>query len=252
MNAVYRDIFRAIHEGKWLSIEYLNQEEKTTKYWIGIRDIDVRRRVMSVDGLHLGHYTVADLKIRIDSILSSQVVDGSYCPVNEELVKDIYLNPHRYKTLFDNVANLKILNYLEMCNRLDTTPYISDFELVKYLDREKLTGEFYELSEEQFQKIVKTFQYKTGQPPRRDGSLRLQRLAVNVLSIHMKEGLHVLAYRSLNLDIKKGCCARMRRSRSARNLPWTAQNRAFGDIWMRRTTSCWEISRAIRRRSKTA
>ena len=203
MNAVYRDIFRAIHEGKWLSIEYLNQEEKTTKYWIGIRDIDVHRRVMSVDGLHLGHYTVADLKIRIDSIQSSQVVDGSYCPVNEKLVEDIYLNPHKYKTLFDNVANLKILNYLEMCNRLDTTPYISDFELVKYLDREKLTGEFYELSEEQFQKIVKSFQYRTSQPQRRDGSLRLQQLAMNVLSIHMPKGLHVLAYRSLNLDIKR-------------------------------------------------
>ncbi|MDE5951895.1 MAG: AAA family ATPase, partial [Acetatifactor sp.] len=200
---VYRDIFRAIHEGKWLSIEYLNQEEKTTKYWIGIRDIDVHRRVMSVDGLHLGHYTVADLKIRIDSIQSSQVVDGSYCPVNEKLVEDIYLNPHKYKTLFDNVANLKILNYLEMCNRLDTTPYISDFELVKYLDREKLTGEFYELSEEQFQKIVKSFQYRTSQPQRQDGSLRLQQLAMNVLSIHMEKGLHVLAYRSLNLDIKR-------------------------------------------------
>ncbi|MBD5530092.1 MAG: DUF2726 domain-containing protein [Lachnospiraceae bacterium] len=203
MNAVYRDIFRAIHEGKWLSIEYLNQEEKTTKYWIGIRDIDVHRRVMAVDGLHLGHYTVADLKIRIDSIQSSQVVDGSYCPVNEKLVEDIYLNPHKYKSLFDNVANLKILNYLEMCNRLDTTPYISDFELVKYLDREKLTGEYYELSEEQFQKIVKSFQYRTSQPQRRDGSLRLQQLAMNVLSIRMEKSLHVLAYRSLNLDIKK-------------------------------------------------
>ncbi len=203
MNAVYRDIFRAIHEGKWLSIEYRNQEDKITKYWIGIRDLDARRKVMSVDGLHLGQYTVADLRIRIDSIQSSQVVEGSYCPVNGRLVEDIYLNPHKYKTLFDNVANLKILNYLEMCNRLDTTPYIADFELIRYLDREKLVGEVYELSEEQFQEIVKKFQYKTRQPQRRDGSLRLQQLAMNVLSIHMPRGLHVLAYRSLNLDIKR-------------------------------------------------
>lgn len=203
MNAVYRDIFRAIHEGKWLSIEYRNQEDKTTKYWIGIRDLDVHRRSLTVDGLHLMRYTVADLRIRIDSIQSSQVVEGSYCPVNEKLVEDIYLNPHKYKSLFDNVANLKILNYLEMCNRLDTTPYIADFELIRYLDREKLVGEVYELSEEQFQEIVKKFQYKTRQPERRDGSLRLQQLAMNVLSIHTHKGLHVLAYRSLNLDIKR-------------------------------------------------
>lgn len=202
MNAVHRDIFRAIHEGKWLSIEYRNQEDKVTKYWIGIRNLDVRRRSLAVDGLHLAQYTVADLTIRIDSIQSSRIVEGSYCPVNEKLVEDIYLNPHKYKTLFDNAANLKILNYLEMCNRLDATPYIADFELVRYLDREKLVGETYTLSGEQFQEIVKKFQYKTRQPERRDGSLRLQQLAMNVLSIHTQKGLHVLAYRRLNLDIK--------------------------------------------------
>lgn len=203
MNAVYRDIFRAIHEGKWLSIEYLNQENKVTKYWIGIRDLDPRRKFLSVEGLHLGQYAVARLGIRIDSILSSRVVEGTCCAVNERLVEDICQNPCKYKTLFDNVANLKILNYLEMCNRLDTTPYIADFELIRYLDREKLTGEVYELSEEQFQEIVKKFQYKTRQQERRDGSLRLQQLAMNVLSIHTPRGLHVLAYRSLNLDIRR-------------------------------------------------
>ena len=37
MNSVCRELFRAIHEGLWVSIEYKNQEEKITKYWIGIR-----------------------------------------------------------------------------------------------------------------------------------------------------------------------------------------------------------------------
>ena len=31
MNTVARDIFQAIHEGKWLKIEYKNKEEQTTK-----------------------------------------------------------------------------------------------------------------------------------------------------------------------------------------------------------------------------
>ena len=44
MNAVIRDIFRAVHEGKWLSIEYRNREEQVTRYWIGIRDLNVRKR----------------------------------------------------------------------------------------------------------------------------------------------------------------------------------------------------------------
>lgn len=28
MNSICRDIFRAIHEGKWLSIEYKNKDRK--------------------------------------------------------------------------------------------------------------------------------------------------------------------------------------------------------------------------------
>ncbi len=77
MNAVFRDIFRAIHEGKWMSIEYHNREDQITKYWIGIRDLDACSRTLSVDGLHLGQYTVESYdRIRIDSIQSSRIIEG--------------------------------------------------------------------------------------------------------------------------------------------------------------------------------
>ena len=58
MNSIHRDIFKAIHEGKWLKIEYLNKEGRHTNYWIGIRDLNSIKRTLSVDGLHLGQYTV--------------------------------------------------------------------------------------------------------------------------------------------------------------------------------------------------
>lgn len=211
MNSVYRDIFRAIHEGKWISIEYKNKEEEVTKYWIGIRGLNVGKRTLSVDGLHLGKYTTGTFDyIYIDSIISSKIIEGSYCPVNQSLVRDIYLNPHKYKTLFDNVANLKILNYLEMCNRMDTVPYYSDFKLVHFLDREsfvegryELNGEAYQLSDEQFKAIVKNFQYRTEQDHDNSGKLRIQQLGMNVLSIHTAKGLYVLAYRKLQLDVKR-------------------------------------------------
>ncbi len=204
MNTISRDIFRAIHEGKWLSIEYHNRENQNTKYWIGIRGIDVGNRTLAVEGLHLGLYTIeAYERIRIDSILSSRIIEGSYYPVNESLVKDISLEPHKYDSLFDNTANLKILNYLEMCNRLDTVPYISDFSLIRYLDQDRLRGEVYELDQEQFQAIVNNFQYQADEERRSDGGLRIKQLAMNVLSIHTAKGLYVLAYRRLNLDVKE-------------------------------------------------
>ena len=98
MNPIARDIFRAIHEGKWLSIEYRNKDDQITKYWIGIRDLNSIKRTLSADGLHLGQYTVAELNhIRIEGILSSQVMEVSYCPVNKELVQDISRMRKRYR-----------------------------------------------------------------------------------------------------------------------------------------------------------
>ena len=204
MNKIYQDIFKAIHEGKWLKIEYRNKDEEITKFWIGIRDLDMKNRKLIVDGLHLAKYTLGDeYRLSIDSILSSQIVEGSFCPINEKLLEDIYLNPHKYKTLFDNTANLKILNYLEMCNRMDTTPYYSDFSLIKKLDRDSFTGEFYQLTDAQFQEVVKHFQYKMDDAAKKDGKIKLQQLAMNVLSIHTQKGLYVLAYRKLQLDVKR-------------------------------------------------
>ncbi|MCM1045471.1 MAG: AAA domain-containing protein [Candidatus Gastranaerophilales bacterium] len=204
MNSIFQDIFRAIHEGKWLKIEYRNREKQTTSYWIGIRGINPIKRTMAVDGLHLSRYTTDSYKyIYMDSILSSQIVEGTYYPVNQQLVQDIYLNPHKYKSLFDNVANLKILNYLEMCNRMDCTPYHSDFALIHFLDESSFDDRNYPLSEEQFQAIVNHFQIKMKNKMRPGGKLKLQQLGMNVLSIHTSKGLYVLAYRKLQLDVKE-------------------------------------------------
>lgn len=200
--SVCHDIFRAIHEGKWLHIEYKNREGQVTKYWIGIRSLNPVRRTLGVDGLHLGKYTTESYdSIYIDSILSSRIVEGSFCPINRALVDDIALNPYKYRQIFENTANLKILNYLEMCNRLDAVPYRSDFALVRYLDRESFQGEGYVLDNEQFQTVVKSFRMRT-EEKRREGRLSIQRLAMNVMSIHTDRGLYVLACRMLELDVK--------------------------------------------------
>ena len=203
MDSIYRDIFKAIHEGKWLSIEYRNMSDQLTKYWIGIRGLNLRKKSLTVEGLHLGKYSIESFNtIYIDSIVSSQVIEGSFYPVNESLVRDIALNPHKYKILFDNVANLKILSYLEDCNRMDTTPYKSDFSLVQYLDGDSFRGGGYPLNEEQFRTIVRNFQRKSEREREQGGPLRLQQLALNVMSLHTSKGLYVLAYKRLNLDVK--------------------------------------------------
>ena len=46
MSTVGRDIFRAIHEGKWLYIEYRNKSNEVTRYWFDIESIDIDRRML--------------------------------------------------------------------------------------------------------------------------------------------------------------------------------------------------------------
>ena len=198
MNRIYKDIFKAIHEGKWLSIEYKNKDENITKYWIGIKDIDLKHKSLIVEGLHLSKYSLCKLSIYIDSILSSAVIEGSYCAVNRKLVDDIRLNPHKYQDIFRHGANLKILNYLMDCNRLDATPYKCDYSLIQYFDRDCLASGTYQLSDSQFQEDVDNFQYKATS---KNAKKRIKRLCLNVLSIHTKKGLYVLAYKKLNLDV---------------------------------------------------
>lgn len=137
MNNVTRSIFRAIHEGKWLSIEYKNQQTQQTKYWVAVKGLNPRTRTLTVDGLHLKLLTVQDLTIHIDRIQAAEVVDGSWCPVNETLVADIRDNPGKYTALFANSANLRVLDYLAACNRLDATPYQTNYSLVHAIDADR-------------------------------------------------------------------------------------------------------------------
>ena len=203
MDNICREIFRAIHEGKWLKIEYKNKSGDITRYWISIVNLEPYSRILAVDGLHLGYYTVIRLdKIFLDSIISAEIVEGSFCERNEALIEDIAMNPEKYINMFQQNANLKILNYLEMCNKLDGTVYETDFELIDYLDRETIDGEIYELSDEQFKQIVKYFQFDKDRRQFESGRLQIKNLAMNVLSVHTKKGLYVLAYRKLGLDVK--------------------------------------------------
>ena len=69
------------------------------------------------------------------------------------------MHPERYKNIFDSSANLKILNYLEICNKLDTIPYITDYDLIHYIDRDRINGGMYQLTDQQFREVVAQFQY---------------------------------------------------------------------------------------------
>ena len=81
-------------------------------------------------------------------------MDGSYYHVPETLKNDIEINQGKYSVLFCNVANLKILNYLADCNKLDCTPYQAEYSLIELIDDEKIKKNDFSLSDEQYKEII--------------------------------------------------------------------------------------------------
>ena len=137
MNSIGKALFEAIHKGKWLSIVYKNQSEQITKYWIAVKTLSPQNGQMQVDGLHLGRLTVQELHIRVERILSAEVIEGSWCKINEILVQDVTENPRKYEALFGNTANLRVLEYLTDCHKLDSTPYKTEYSLISQLDQDR-------------------------------------------------------------------------------------------------------------------
>ena len=202
MTGVCRAIFKAIHEGKWLSVEYKNKSGQTTRYWLAIKSLEPRTGQMVVEGLHLGKLSVQELHVRMEGIQSAEVIDGSWCPINEKLVRDILETPHRYEPWFGNTTNLRVLEYLTVCNKLDATPYKTEYALIHQLDEDSFCDGELSLTEEQFAGIVQNFQRKSEQ--KSEGKpTQIRQLALNLLSVETPRGLYVLAYRPLALDVTK-------------------------------------------------
>lgn len=200
---IANDIFKAIHQRKWLYLEYKNKQENITRYWFGIENIDVKRESLSGKGLHLSFYTIKEITIYIANIRASKVIDATYIAVNTKLIEDIQTNPGKYDFLFSKSADLKVLNYLSDCEKLEGTPSLNrDFHLIESFDDQTIkSNQDFCLSEGQFRQITEYFCHQIGKMSS-VGKNSFQ-LCLNILSVHTKKGLYVLAYKELLFDVEK-------------------------------------------------
>lgn len=205
MDSVSRNLFRALHEGKWLSIEYKNLSGQTTNFWGSVCGLNPRSGMVQVDGMHLHDYTVKRLFLHIDGIQSAKIVEGTWCERNEALIKDIAERPHAYARFFTHITNLKVLDYLAACSQLDSMPYKANYQLIHKIDESQFQGGKCPLTDEQFVEIVTRFQQKTAEPHRPGEPVHITSLGLNLISLNTRQGLYVLAYRPLRLDVRSRC-----------------------------------------------
>lgn len=201
INKISRDIFKAIHEGKWIAVEYRNKQQNVTKYWIGIKNINPYKKLLIVDGLNVATSEMKELNLYYDSIIDANLIEGSFCKINSKLLEDIEEHSSRYSFIFNNVTNLKLLDYYSECNKLDNTPYRNDYKLIDELDVDVIGEGDYNLSNEQFDHLVKVYNYDA-KNKRQNKMPRSVSLCMNICSIHTKKGLYVLAYKKLLFDVK--------------------------------------------------
>ena len=205
--SISRFIFRAIHEGRWLSIEYVNAENKTTYYWISISDIKivnrdgVDRAKLVVMGLHLKTHECSSLEMYFDGIQHAEIIEGSFANRNESLLNDINTNPTRYSCIFTNIHNVKILNYLHECQKLSSDSYQKNFGLLEHLDESKFVNGSYSLTTEESDFLIDYFKKKVSKKSNGDFAA-IEQLGLNTLSIKTPKGLYVLAYKELLFDIQ--------------------------------------------------
>lgn len=199
MNDINKVIFKGIFEDKWVSIEYRNVSNEITRYWIATKEMLIKQSIaLVVDGLHIGNGQLKELRINLKNILSATIIEGSYYKGSKSLKEDIENNPNKYRRLFDNVYNMKILNYLSDCQRLDNSPFECEYALISKIDDDKIRRGDLTLDDYQFLEIVRSFQNEN----KNSSNLKYKQLCLNILSIYTKEGLYVLAYRKLFLDVK--------------------------------------------------
>ena len=195
------NIFRAIHEGKWLTIKYRNAKESLTRYWMAVRDFDPDTGKLDITGLHLGHYTIQEFTIDFTKIESADILEETYFPVNQRLVDDIFENPEKYEPFTGEPDALKVLAYLAECMMQEGQPSLcSDFTLIESIDDDSFRNGDYRLSDKQFAELVAGFQTEKESPKNRN---RILTLALNLLSIRSKQGIYPLAYREVKLDVQR-------------------------------------------------
>ena len=132
-------ISEAIKNGKWMDISYKNNQNEITYYWIAVKDIDLKKKIIyakifndqkSLDSL--------DATIKYDNILSAKILEFTTYETPLALIDKIEKNREDAKWLRYESFNNNILRYYLKCNELDNDPFQKDTFLITGIDKDYL------------------------------------------------------------------------------------------------------------------
>ena len=202
MKDIGTTISEAIKTGKWLYVDYVNRDNQQTSFWCSVHDVfpDDKRLAIKMINPHMSH-DVIDTRISFDGIKSAQIIEGTTYDVPADLIDKIEKNPASYVWLNFDSFNNNILLYLRECYYHDNDPYQREYHCVDGVDCQLLREKkAFDLSTVQFGQII-DFILKTDIDAVSKKNVTF--LAINFLSIALRDKLYVIAYHDILFDVEK-------------------------------------------------
>ena len=194
-------ISRAIKEGKWLNISYVNKNSESTFYWVAIKDVDLNRKSFYVSMFN-DKKSMDSFEgwIYFEGIQSAEVIDFTSYDVPEKLISKIENNLGQCAWLNYDHFNHNILNYYTECNILDSDPAQKEYTTIPGIDLSILRkNKTYKLSDDQVKKIIADiYHYDI-----KNGGNVYYSLALNCFSIDQGKNKYVMAYYNVTFDPSK-------------------------------------------------
>ena len=191
-------ISKAIKEGKWLNISYLNKNGDNTFYWIAIKDIDYRTKNLKVVGYNdKKSMDTFESWISFENIKSAEIIDFTSYEVPQELIDKIENNLSKFSWLNYDHFNHNVLNYFNECNIFDNDPCQKDYSAIPGIDLRLLkNNRKFKLNDEQTKRIINDiYHYDL-----RKSNSTYYTLAINCFSIDEGKNKFVICYYELKFD----------------------------------------------------
>ena len=188
----------AIKRGKWLDIVYINSNNETTYFWIAIKDINLREKILycSIFNEPKGLNVLGDISIRFDGIESAKILEFTNYDVPEELLNKLETQREDAKWLKFETFNNNILRYYYKCNEYDNDPYQKLTFLIYGIDRNVLLkNKTIILNDEQERQVIR---YIKNYDKKIDGSINY--LALSFLSIESNNKKYVVLYYEIRFN----------------------------------------------------
>lgn len=188
----------AIKRGKWLDIVYKNNNNETTYFWIAIKDIDLKEKVLncSIFNEPKGLNVLGDINLRFDGIESVKILEFTNYNVPEELLNKLETQREDAKWLKFETFNNNILRYYYKCNEYDNDPYQKLSFLIYGIDRDTLLkNKVIILNDNQERQVIR---YIKNYDRKIDGTVNY--LALSFLSIDFNNKKYVILYYDIRFN----------------------------------------------------